>query len=194
MGDLTQFQLFTLFFVIFFYHIAEYLLAKHFHPESTTASSFLITWHYLIAFTTGLVEYLIERYFWPVQKTDSSSFVIWFGFILIIVGLYIRFAAIITGGKSFNHEVQNSKSDDHVLVTNGIYKYFRHPGYFGFFVFAIGTQLLLKNIISTIAFIFVLWNFFNDRIHYEEMYLIQMFGNAYIEYRRKTPTWIPFIQ
>lgn len=191
--DFTAFQLTTLFVVLICYHICEYLLAKHFHPKETQLSSFLITKDYLIAFSIGLIEYFIERYIWPVFKTDSSSFVLWLGVLMIIVGLYIRFAAIITAGKSFNHVVQ-VESHGNKLITNGVYKYIRHPGYFGFFVFAVGTQVMLKNIVSTVGFIIVLWNFFNDRIKDEEVFLIRMYGNDYVQYRDRTPTWIPFIK
>ncbi|KAK8895768.1 hypothetical protein M9Y10_013653 [Tritrichomonas musculus] len=193
MSDFTAFQLTTLFLVLVCYHVAEYLLAKHYHPKETKSSSFLITPEYLIAFTVGLIEYFIERHFWPEFKTNSSSLVLWFGVLMIIVGLYIRFSAILTAGKSFNHVIQD-ESKGNKLITHGIYKYVRHPGYLGFFIFAVGTQIMLKNIISTIGFIAVLWYFFYDRIIYEERFLVQMYGKDYIEYRNKTPTWIPFIK
>ncbi|OHT07280.1 hypothetical protein TRFO_24620 [Tritrichomonas foetus] len=193
MADLTYFQLSFLLIVIVGYHVAEYLLAKHFHPDTTTASSFLITTEYLIAFTVGLVEFLIERYFWA-SKSDSSSLTIWVGIAMVIVGLYIRFSSIITAGKSFTHLVQYRKRAEHKLITHGIYKYIRHPGYFGFFVFAVGTQIMLKNFFSVIGFICVLWYFFYDRIKDEEEALVEFFGREYIEYRERTPTWIPFIK
>ena len=193
MGDITYFQVFFLLIVITGYHIAEYLLARHYHPKSTDSSSFLITKEYLLAFGFGFSEFIIGRYFWA-SKSDSSSIIIWTGFIMIIVGLYIRFDAIITAGKSFTHLVQYSKKKNHVLITHGIYRYIRHPGYFGFFVFAVGTQLLLKNFFSVILFIAVLWYFFYDRIKSEEEALVRFFGDDYIQYRKRTPTWIPFIK
>lgn len=193
MTDFTSFQLATLFVVLVCYHVAEYLLAKHFHPKETKLSSFLITQEYLLAFSIGLNEYFIERMVWPIFKTDSSSIILWLGVSMIAVGLFIRFSAILTAGKSFNHVIQDD-SHGNKLITHGVYKYIRHPGYFGFYVFAIGTQLMLKNIISTVGFIIVLWHFFSDRIYYEEMTLVRMYGNDYVQYRDKTPTWIPFVK
>lgn len=193
MDEMMCFQLGSLLFLLVFYSVAEYLIQKHFHPDTTKFSSFLITRDYFIAYTLGFTEYLIERYFWP-SKSDPHSIIIYIGILMEIIGLYIRFSAILHAGKSFNHLIQTRKSTDHVLVTDGIYRYFRHPGYFGFFLFAVGTQVMLKNLLAVIGFIYVLWNFFNSRIQYEETALVHMFGKDYIEYRNRTPTRIPFIK
>lgn len=40
----------------------------------------------------------------------------------------------------------------------------RHPSYFGFFYWAMGTQIALANPVSTLVFAIVLWRFFNRRI------------------------------
>jgi protein-S-isoprenylcysteine O-methyltransferase len=90
--------------------------------------------------------------------------------------------------------VQENKDPQHVLITRGIYQYIRHPGYLGFYIFAVGTQIALKNPIAVVVYIVVLWKFFHDRIDAEEYYLVQMFGNEYKLYRGRTPTWIPFIK
>jgi protein-S-isoprenylcysteine O-methyltransferase len=34
---------------------------------------------------------------------------------------------------SFTHIVSTTKKQEHVLVTNGIYQFIRHPSYFGYF-------------------------------------------------------------
>ncbi|KAK8881590.1 hypothetical protein M9Y10_004334 [Tritrichomonas musculus] len=193
MDGMMCFQLLSLIFILIFYSVAEYLIQKHFHPKTTKFSSFLLTRDYLIAYTIGFTEYLIERYFFP-SKSDPHSIIIYIGLLMEFIGLYIRFSAILHAGKSFNHIIQTNKSPEHKLVTDGIYKYFRHPSYFGFFLFAVGTQVMLKNIFSVIGFIVVLWRFFDSRIRFEEQTLINMFGKDYIEYKKRTPTWIPFIK
>ena len=70
----------------------------------------------------------------------------------------------------------------------------RHPGYAGFFAWAIGTQLMLLNPVCTAMFAVVTWMFFDQRIAYEDGLLRQFFGSAYAEYRRRTPSGIPFIR
>jgi protein-S-isoprenylcysteine O-methyltransferase len=80
------------------------------------------------------------------------------------------------------------------LITQGIYHWIRHPGYLGFYVFAVGTQIALKNAFAVVVYIVVLWRFFHDRIVWEEGCLVDMFGADYRRYRGNTPTWIPFIE
>ena len=185
-------QIAGLLVVLAFYHVLEYVIHRKHHPTTTDKSSFLITPEYLMAFSVGIAEYLIELYFFPWK--ERLDIVFWFGVACVAVGLYIRFAAILTAGKSFTHLVQYTKRTEHKLITTGIYKYIRHPGYLGFFIFAVGTQIALKNPISICMFIAVLWRFFSDRIADEEEALCNMFPNEYDKYRKTTPTYIPFIK
>lgn len=54
-----------------------------------------------------------------------------------------------------------------MLVKTGLYSLVRHPSYTGFFVWAVGTQILLANPVSTVVFVGVLWRFFQQRIQSE---------------------------
>jgi len=100
---------------------------------------------------------------------------------------------MVTAGMAFTHYIQERRRSGHNLVKHGIYAYIRHPGYLGWFIWAPATQLILMNPICVVAFTIVAWYFFYDRIPYEEETLIDMFGNEYIEYRKKVPSYIPFI-
>eukprot|EP00959_Pyramimonas_sp_CCMP1952_P287876 6020263-Pyramimonas_sp.AAC.3 len=100
---------------------------------------------------------------------------------------------IITAGRSFTHDIKHRQTHAGVLVTNGIYTHVRHPGYLGWFIWSIATQVLLLNPLSLVLFTIVSWRFFSDRIPYEEYLLVEIFGKAYEEYRTRTRTWIPFI-
>jgi protein-S-isoprenylcysteine O-methyltransferase Ste14 len=53
-------------------------------------------------------------------------------------------------------------------------------------------QILLCNPLSTMAFAYISYNFFKDRIPYEEYFLCQYFPD-YPEYRKRVPTRIPGI-
>ena len=63
--------------------------------------------------------------------------------------------------------MQYYKRDDHVLITSGIYRWVRHPSYFGFFYWALGTQLVLGNHFSFFAYVLALWKFFSHRVRRE---------------------------
>lgn len=100
---------------------------------------------------------------------------------------------MVKAGQSFNHIVQQKRGDTHVLVTDGIYALFRHPSYFGFFWWALGTQMVMGNAVCFWLYAGVLWRFFSGRVKVEEEYLVQFFGDGYREYRRRVGTKIPGI-
>jgi protein-S-isoprenylcysteine O-methyltransferase len=80
----------------------------------------------------------------------------------------------------------------HSFVPNS-YKIFRHPSYVGFYYWAVGTQLLLGNILHTVLFAIVACAFFRRRIPYEEEALMQIFPEEYPEYVKRTWIGIPFV-
>ena len=90
----------------------------------------------------------------------------------------------------------------------------RHPAYFGFFWWSVGTQLLLCNPLCVVAYAAASWHFFSGRIRcvqrfrlgltakggdfwravrYEEGLLRQFFGARYVEYCSRTTVGIPFL-
>eukprot|EP00461_Guttulinopsis_vulgaris_P002477 UN02478 len=97
-------------------------------------------------------------------------------------------------GTSFTHQVAFKKKEEHALITHGIYAYFRHPSYFGWFLWALSIQVILFNPIFFALSIFLAYRFFAERIDSEERALLSFFGDVYKTYRDNTPTWIPFIR
>jgi len=100
---------------------------------------------------------------------------------------------MIHAASNFSHSVALYKMEDHVLVTGGIYSWFRHPSYAAFLYWALGTQMVLQNPLSFALFVFLLWRFFNTRIKVEEKFLVQFFGKDYVTYKQRVGTKIPFI-
>lgn len=115
------------------------------------------------------------------------------GLVLVAVGQAARSAAMARAGPSFNHVVQQTQRREHVLVTTGIYGWLRHPSYFGFFWWGLGTQLAMGNAVCLVAYAAVLWRFFSERIRHEEVFLVRFFGEEYVNYRKTTGTMIPFV-
>ncbi|KAJ4959515.1 hypothetical protein NE237_026626 [Protea cynaroides] len=178
---------------IFYFHSSEYILAIAIHGRfNVTLSSLLISKEYLLAMTCSLLEYIIElvllpelKEYWWVSNT---------GLVLTVIGEIIRKSAVLTAGRSFTHMIRIRRDDQKELVTHGIYRFIRHPGYCGFFIWAIGIQLMLCNPSCTVGFVLVLWHFFSERIHYEEYYLRKFFGSQYVEYSRRVRSGLPFVK
>ncbi|KAF2763368.1 ICMT-domain-containing protein [Pseudovirgaria hyperparasitica] len=100
---------------------------------------------------------------------------------------------MVQAGESFNHQVQSEWRAGHVLVTRGVYGVVRHPSYWGFFWWGVGSQVLVGNVGCGVVYACVLWRFFARRIASEERYLVGFFGEEYVRFRARTPVGIPFI-
>lgn len=161
---------------------------RHPFPHHT---ALLISKPYVIAMSLGLAEYILERNYIPHLFFNSTISRI--GLLSITIGEMVRKTAIITAQKSFTHDIAQRTRQGHILVTTGIYSWFRHPSYLGWMLWAIGTQLLLCNPVSTIVFTIVTFRFFHQRIAIEDHYLVKIFGQEYQQYRKKVPSGLPFI-
>ena len=73
-----------------------------------------------------------------------------------------------------------------VLVTDGLHRFVRHPLYFGTFLFLWGLFLLIP-IWSLLVVNMVITVYTLIGIHLEEKKLISIFGEQYLEYRKKVP-------
>ncbi|KAI1548800.1 STE14 protein-S-isoprenylcysteine methyltransferase [Pyrenophora tritici-repentis] len=172
------------------FHFLEFYTTAAYNTPKAYIASFLLTNgdQYRMAHTMAFIETLVTSYFFPkYQSRIHPPWLIALGVIMIVVGQTVRSTAMIQAGTNFNHTVQSRKSDGHELVTSGLYNYFRHPSYFGFFWWGIGTQVMLGNMTCGIGYAGVLWYFFKKRISHEEKHLIDFFGDDYRAYRARTP-------
>ena len=121
----------------------------------------------------------------------QASFCI--GLVMITIGHFFRVGAEFTAAKSFHHIVAEDKAPTHTLVTHGVYSLVRHPSYFGWMLWAVGTQFVLCNPISIVGFQAAAVFFFRGRIPYEECKLYEFFGREYLEYAQKTRLLMPWV-
>lgn len=179
------------------FHLLEYWTTARFNPNAATSESFLLYSNgaaYWVAQASGLLEVHLRRRY-PVLAVEAllnTRFVL--GLAMILLGQAVRSTAMCQAGVSFSHLIAKHHRQQHVLVTTGIYSWSRHPSYFGFFYFAIGTQVMLGNVFSVCTFTAILWRFFSRRIEEEERYLVKFFGDAYLVYRARVATLIPAIR
>uniref|UniRef100_A0A3Q3JTZ2 Protein-S-isoprenylcysteine O-methyltransferase n=1 Tax=Monopterus albus TaxID=43700 RepID=A0A3Q3JTZ2_MONAL len=146
---------------------------------------------YTLAAVSSWVEFTVEKLTVPeLKQLNWLSFV---GLLMVLCGEGLRKAAMLTAGSNFNHIVQNEKARSHVLVTSGVYSYFRHPSYVGWFYWSIGTQVMLCNPVCILGYTIASWRFFRERIEEEELSLIHFFAEDYVEYKKKVSTGLPFI-
>ena len=180
-------------FFLSFFHLSEFMTLFIARKNYVRPGSFLLDQdkEYHIAVAAGWIEYIIEWFFLPSLKQLGVISIC--GIILCTIGEIIRKSAILTAGENFDHQIEFRKRREHSLVTHGIYSWCRHPSYCGWFCWSIGTQLILCNPICTIAYTYISWTFFRDRIEVEEQLLRSFFGLDYVKYKEKVPSGVPFI-
>lgn len=111
----------------------------------------------------------------------------------MVSGHLFRITAMFHAASNFNHLVQTRKKANHQLVKTGPYYWSRHPSYLGWFLWAVGTQIVLTNVLCMPLWFYAAIKFFYDRVDEEEYYLMEFFGDEYIEYASRTPIGIPFV-
>lgn len=179
------------------FHYLEFLTTALTNPANLSIDSYLLnhSMQYGFAAITSWIEYAVELWAFPSMKIFSIFSISGIGVFICLFGDSLRKLAMFHAGQNFNHIVQGTKSKDHELVTHGVFSIVRHPSYVGWFLWSIGTQVILWNPLCSIAYAIVSWKFFADRICIEEYTLLHFFGEEYRKYQENVPfTGIPFIK
>lgn len=158
------------------------MIMKENHLPSFGIGPYLVLIIGILTITSSIFSYYDII---PVYKINKLNMVfLIFGTILIIFGIVFWIQAVLIS--KINREVEN-----HNLVTTGIYAYVRHPIYAAFFYIATGLILISQNIILFILPV-IFWAFLTvAMIKTEEKWLIDKFGNDYIDYSKKVNRFIP---
>ncbi|CAH8518751.1 unnamed protein product [Schistosoma turkestanicum] len=181
-----------------FFHWSEFYFTSVYNLSNCSLDIYMLTHsaEYLAALTASVLEYWLEKYFLYDMFSSCRWSITLFSCLgsgLCIFGEVLRKLALFTAGGNFNHYVQYKKEGKHRLVTSGVYSWFRHPAYVGWFCWCIGTQVLLINPMCLVAYTVVTFIFFKQRIYVEEKALVDFFGEDYRKYQKLVCTGIPFI-
>jgi len=113
----------------------------------------------------------------------------WLGIGLILLGMTIRFIAIISLGRFFTVDVAIRQG--HMLKKDGMYRYVRHPAYTGSLLSFLGFGVSLNNWVSLAVVVIPVTAAFLYRIKLEEEMLVASFGGEYERYRKETYRLLP---
>lgn len=113
------------------------------------------------------------------------------GILMIAFGLYIRIRSLLTLKQYFSYTVQ--KVEGHQLIESGIYQYIRHPGYLGQIILFVGLAISLSNWLAALSMFISVFIGYSYRIQVEEKFMIEQFGEKYIQYKKRTKRFIPFL-
>lgn len=115
----------------------------------------------------------------------------WLGLSLMVAGMTVHVVAYRTLGRFYTGTL--SIVQNHKLVTQGLYKYVRHPGYFGVLLITFGFGLASANWYVLLVMLIGFCTAYSYRMHAEEKMLNTTLGNEYRRYARRTKRIIPFV-
>jgi len=113
----------------------------------------------------------------------------WLGAVVLVLALVLFFHTHRRLGRFWSVTLEIRQ--DHGLVTDGIYRFVRHPMYSAYFLWALSQALLLPNWIAGPAGLVGFGTLFAFRVRREEHMMLQTFGDAYAAYAARTKRIIP---
>jgi protein-S-isoprenylcysteine O-methyltransferase Ste14 len=131
-----------------------------------------------------LVPYLDRRDLWSLDG-DLARYL---GLALFALGCVLRGWPVFVLGRRFSGLV--AIQPGHELVTDGPYRYVRHPSYLGMMLALAGWALVFRSAVGLAATALGLL-VLATRIEAEEALLASQFGEPYEEYRRRTWRLLP---
>ena len=127
-------------------------------------------------------------------NTDASiappnGLLLWLGYSIFILGVVIALIAAINLGKNLTPLPR--PKDNAELIQGGLYRFVRHPIYFGVIVLSLGWGLIQH---STLVWLYVLIIaiFFDIKSRREEQWLHAKFS-AYADYQGRVRKLVPWV-
>jgi len=132
---------------------------------------------------------------WIVRPFSLTQIISW---ILLLIAAYLVIHAIRTFriNGAINHNIQDSSrmawEKTTQIVTQGPYRFIRHPMYASLLCLAWGICLKQLNLMSVLLAIVVSMSLFLTAV-YEERENLNLFGDEYAKYMQHTKRFIPFV-
>jgi protein-S-isoprenylcysteine O-methyltransferase Ste14 len=175
------------------YLISELLLTVTRRSRSRTGtkqdrSTLRVLWMVIMASVAAGIFVAMN---WPATALPHGQMYALVGVFLFVVGLFLRWWAIITLGRFFTVDVTIEK--DHELVERGPFRVVRHPSYTGVLLAFVGFALTLRNWAALLIVLVPIFAAFIRRMNVEEEALSRALGAHYVDYMRRTKRLVPFV-
>ena len=182
-------SLVILFSVRLYYHKKSGTFAEKTVAKDEGLLLGLLRIFFVIPFLLTMILFIVSPdllYFFSLQFDFPVRI---FGIILIYLGVIFILWTNISLDRNFSTTL--IVRDDHKLITNGLYKYIRHPMYTGISIWLFGMLLATDNwfllLIIPIYTILIM----GFRMVKEEAMLESKFGDEYQNYKKRTKRFIP---
>jgi protein-S-isoprenylcysteine O-methyltransferase Ste14 len=141
----------------------------------------------IIAFIIFMIIWVVDSFFLKVTTSltvyVSSIIRLIVALVVVIASLYLLMAS---------HKVVTGEHRPQRVISDGVFRYIRHPLYMSAILFYVALIATTLSIIS-FAFWILIFVFYNYLASYEEKLMELKFGEEYVAYRQKTGKWLPRI-
>lgn len=139
-----------------------------------------------IAFTLLFLSWLVD-YLFPQFRVVSGNYR-YIGIFILISGLLVTFYSFYLFKKNKTPILPGKKPT--FVVISGPYKFTRNPMYLGVTIGLFGASLYIENLLSLLSplIFFLVMNF--KFVPFEEKLMEQLFGEKYLDYKKKVRRWI----
>lgn len=125
----------------------------------------------------------------PADLPGSAHAINVAALLLLVLGLVIRWTAILTLGRAFSANV--AIREQQKIRKTGLYRFLRHPSYLGMLLIFLAAGLHSRNWIGLAAAFLPTTAAVLYRIHVEEIALHEAFGDEYVAYSKTTKRLLP---
>ena len=158
-----------------------FVVALAFEMFGIPLSMYIATWALGVSIPEGI--------FWGHTLDQYIGYSgMYVGFVLNIVGALF----VILGWKEIHKHYWSKGEGNGTLVTGGIYAYARHPQYTGFLLVTLGLLVHWATIPLLIMWPILVLLYYRLAKR-EEREMEKEFGDKYVEYKRKTSMFMPFL-
>ena len=164
-------------------------MAKNTHDTIPINTITLLTLNWVFFCITPLN--FIFNFFPKLVVWLPSYFFLGLGAFISLIGILVRLYATLTLSEA--HSIRIRTEQKQKLYQNGLYKFIRHPIYLGLLLTVSGVALIFQDVLMLTVGLFIYMCVLLIRFNSEEKMLIKHFGNAYLDYIKKTKAIIPFV-
>ncbi|MBI5494402.1 MAG: isoprenylcysteine carboxylmethyltransferase family protein [Deltaproteobacteria bacterium] len=154
------------------------------------ASKILLVVGSFLGFLIGVREVATGRPLLPALPLVDDGLVLAAGLVTWGAGLAVRQWAMRTLGRFFTDRVRIFT--DHRLITEGPYRWVRHPSYAGLALVLAGAPLVLGSTLALVISVVAGGSALAFRVRVEEAALRAAFGDQYTRYAQRTPALLPW--
>jgi protein-S-isoprenylcysteine O-methyltransferase Ste14 len=142
-------------------------------------SMYIVSWAIGITLPEGILwGHTLQQYI--------GSWGMYVGFALNLIGAYL----VILGWSHIHKHYWSKDTGKGTLITEGVYRYIRHPQYTGFILITLGLLIHWATIPLLIMWPILLLLYYRLALK-EEQELEKEFGDKYREYRKRVPMFMP---